>query len=105
MRPRDTAAVYAFAANPEKEHDPLFGDEQPLSYVELRSRKEEVMQVRNSLLLVFLRLACRRVVFTDELNAGPECGILVSPMLVESGSEIGPALSVRYVPAVGIVSR
>jgi hypothetical protein len=63
------------------------------------------MQVRNSLLLlVFLRLACGRV-FTGELDVGPERGILVSPMVVESGNEIGPAFSVRYVPKVSIVSR
>jgi hypothetical protein len=63
------------------------------------------MQVRNGLfLLVFVRLSSRRV-FTGELDAGPERGIFVSPMLVESGSDIGLALSVRYMTTMGFVSR
>jgi hypothetical protein len=63
------------------------------------------MQVRNNLLLlIFLRLSCRHV-FTSKSDAGPKRNIFVSPMLVESGSDIGLALSVRYVTAVGIVSR
>ena len=41
----------------------------------------------------------------SELDAGPECGIFVFPMLLESGSEIRLALSVCYMPAVGFVSR
>jgi len=63
------------------------------------------MQVRNGLfLLLFLRLSCRSD-FTSESDARPQSGIFISPMLVESGGEIGLALRIRYVPAMGIVSR
>jgi hypothetical protein len=59
------------------------------------TRKKEL----NLLLLIFLR----PFLWTHlHWRVG---GILVSPMPVESGSEIGPALSVRYVPVVSIVSH
>lgn len=42
--------------------------------------------------------------FTSEPDAGLQSGIFVSLMLVESGSEIGLAQRIRYVPAMGIIS-
>jgi hypothetical protein len=43
-------------------------------------------------------------VFTSELDAWPERGFIVSPINIESCRDIGFALSVRFVPAVGFVS-
>lgn len=63
------------------------------------------MQVRNALLLLaFLGLSLK-CMLTNKSDTWPECDTFVRPMHVESGSEIGPALSVGYVPVVGFVSR
>ena len=44
-------------------------------------------------------MLCRRSDFARQ-----QSGIFVSPMLVESGSEIGLALRIHYMPAMGIIS-
>jgi hypothetical protein len=63
------------------------------------------MQIRNRLLLLLVPGLSFGWLFASESDAWPERGTVVSPMGLESGSVIGLALSVRYVPAGGFVSR
>ena len=66
--------------------------------MEVWSRQEQVMEIRDRLLgLVFLRVSFR-CLFAGESNAWPERDAVFSPMLIESGSVVGSALSVRDVP-------